>query len=143
MNFKNSIGYMIHHLAFSLDSASDQILREKFAIGLAQLRILLVLEAQDGITQKKIAEELSQTEASVSRQIKILAQKGLIEIEGNFDNRRERLIYQTHEGHVLAQKSIQVLNEYHGPIFDSLSEKEQQQLAATLQKLSEGLEKAN
>ena len=143
MDFKSTIGYMLHHLASSLDSASDKILKDQFNVGLAQFRILLVLEAQDGITQKKIAGELSQTEASISRQIKILAQKGLIEIEGNFDNKRERRIYQTHEGHEVAAGSIKALNDYHQPIFASLSEEEQAQLSEILKKLSEGLEKAN
>jgi DNA-binding MarR family transcriptional regulator len=137
MDFKDTIGYMLHHLAASLDSASDKALKTLFGIGLAQFRILLVLEEQDGITQKKIAEELSQTEASISRQIKILSAKSLIEIEGNFDNRRQRRIYQTHRGHELAVKAVKALNEYHRPIFDSLSGQEQTQLCEILKKLDE------
>ncbi len=143
MDFKSSIGYMLHHLAATLDSASDKILNGRFDIGLAQLRILLVLEAQDGIPQRQIAGELDQTEASISRQIKILAQKGLIDIEGNFANKRERRIYQTHQGHELATKSIKALNDYHQPIFDVLGGEEQAQLSATLKKLSEKLGDTN
>jgi DNA-binding MarR family transcriptional regulator len=141
MDFKDTIGYMLHHLAFSLDSASDKILQNRFGIGLAQFRILLVLEGQDGITQKKIAKELSQTEASISRQIKILNGKGLIEVEGNFDNRRERLIYQSHNGHGLALDATRALNKYHQPIFDALNEEEQAQLSEILKTLSDNLEK--
>lgn len=140
MDFKDSIGYILHRLAATLDSTSDKILKESHNLGLAQFRILLVLEASDGITQKQIAGELAQTEASISRQIKILAGKGLIDIEGNFDNKRERRIFQTHQGHATATESVKALNDYHQPIFDALSEEEQSQLSEILKKLSNNLD---
>lgn len=137
MSFKNTVGYLLHNLSETLDGASDRILKREFDIGLAQFRVLLVLEENDGASQKKIADELSQTEASISRQIKILSKKGLIEIEGNYDNKRERLIYQTHQGHDTAKRSVKALNEYHQPIFDSLSQEEQARLHGLLIVLNE------
>lgn len=140
MDFKSSIGYLLHHSAFLLDSHCDQVLQERYGIGLSQFKILLVLEAKDGITQKNIARELSQTEASVSRQVKILAAKGLIEVEPSHDSKREKRVFETHLGHDIAQKSITALNDYTAPVFEGLSPKEQQNLQEYLRTIARGLE---
>jgi DNA-binding MarR family transcriptional regulator len=137
VDFKDTIGYMIHRLAMSLDSASDRMLRRQLDIGLSQLRILLVLEELDGVPQQQIAEELSQTEASVSRQIKILSKKGMIEVEGSFNNKRQRLICQTHQGHEAARRSVKILNDLHNPLLGHLNDGEQRQLVRTLKTILE------
>lgn len=140
MDFKNSIGYLLHHLAFVLDSDSDQVLQERLGLGFAQFKILLVLEEQEGIPQRQIADELSQTEASISRQIKLLSQKAFVEIEKS-TGRREKIIYLTQNGQAMANRAIEILNNYHLPLFKSLSPKQQEELVSALKTLSETLAK--
>lgn len=139
MSYKHSLGYLIHQTASLLDSKADEILQKKFAVGLAQFRILLVLEERDGITQKKISEELSQSEASISRQIKIMSEKSLLETDKNIDSGREKLVYQTHLGHELAKEGISILDEFHEPLFEGFSEAEQQILVDKLSLILESL----
>jgi DNA-binding MarR family transcriptional regulator len=141
MDFKNSIGYLLHHLAFVLDADSDQVLQERLGLGFAQFKILLVLESREGISQKQIADQLSQTEASISRQIRLLSQKGFVEIEKSRASKREKIVYLTQNGQAMANRAIEILNNYHLPLFESLEGKQQEELANTLKTLSETLGK--
>lgn len=135
MSFKNSIGYLIHELAQQLDTESDQILSERYGIGFAQFKVLLVLEEKENITQKEIAIKLSQTEASISRQIKILQIKGLVKNRIDPSNRRQHCITLTPRGVEITHKASHALNVYHSPKFDRVSEKNQNRISETLMML--------
>jgi DNA-binding MarR family transcriptional regulator len=84
----NNLNYLMHHLAAVLNKQSDQILQEQLGIGLSQYKILMVLEWNPYVKQKIIAKSLGQTEASVTRQIKLLKAKGLIATKINPNNKR-------------------------------------------------------
>lgn len=133
MNFKGSIGYLLHELAHLIDAESDQVLLERLGIGFAQFKVLIVLEEHNGATQKQIATALNQTEPSISRQIKILKQKSLAEVSISTSNRREHLIYLTERGVKMIDRATSALNAYHGPMFERLSEKQQMQIIEALQ----------
>lgn len=135
MSFKNSVGYLLHELAFLIDSHSDQVLRERLGIGYSQFKILMVLEPQNGTTQRAIAESLSQSEPSISRQVKILKDKGLVDANPSKSNKKERQISLTFQGEHMLERASYVLNNYHGPMFETLSEKQRQQLYENLSTL--------
>jgi DNA-binding MarR family transcriptional regulator len=133
MSFKNTVGYLLHELAHLIDAESDQVLLERLGIGFAQFKVLIVLEEHDGATQKQIANALNQTEASISRQIKVLKNKALIDVSTSTSNRREHLVFLSERGHQMIDKATNALNAYHAPMFERLSEKQQLQIAETLQ----------
>jgi DNA-binding MarR family transcriptional regulator len=74
---------------------------------------------------------LGQTEASVSRQIKLLKNKQMITSSVNPQNRREHLTTLLPRGERVLEAASQVLEQYHAPTLNTLSSKEQ----ATLLKL--------
>lgn len=133
MDFRNTTGYLLHELAHLITAESDQVLSERLGIGFSQFKVLMVLEQRDGIAQKAIADELGQTEASVSRQIKILEQKNLITIKRSSSNRREHLIFLTARGQKMIDRATNALNRYHAPMFEVLSEREQLKIVEILQ----------
>jgi DNA-binding MarR family transcriptional regulator len=127
-----NIGYLLHRVGFALDRHSDQVLRERLGIGFSQFKILLVLEENNGGHQRLIAQSLGQTEASISRQIGIMIDKGLVLSRRSKQNKREHSIFLTENGEMLTERAIKVLNDYHSPVFSALNEKQQQQLLETL-----------
>lgn len=135
MSFRNSVGYLLHELAFLIDSHSDQVLRERLGIGYSQFKILMILEEKDGTTQKAIADALVQSEPSISRQIKILQRSGLIQVQISKSNKRERLVHLTLQGEHMLERASYALNSYHSPMFETLSEKHRQQLYDNLSTL--------
>lgn len=78
MDINNNLGYLLHHLGTALDRQSDLLLQDKFGLGFSQFKIMLALKQKDGVQQKQIAHTLGQTEASISRQIKLLVNMGLV-----------------------------------------------------------------
>lgn len=131
----NNIGYLLNHLAFMLSRQSDQVLQEQLGIGFSQFKIMMVLKWNPSIQQKQIADRLGQTEASISRQIKLLQSKDMLNIRISADNKREHITTLTPKGEKLTEKSMQILNNYHAPTFAVLSPKEQQTFLDILNKM--------
>lgn len=132
MSSNDNLGYLFHHLSFVLARQSDQVLQEQLGIGFSQFKILLILEQSNGVPQKKIAVSLGQTEASISRQVKLLHDQGILTSEVSPNNRREHITRLTGKGMKLVEKANEILNAYHSPIFNNLSERQQQQLRELL-----------
>lgn len=128
----HSIGYLFHHISAVLARNSDQILQEQLGIGFSQFKILLILQQKSGVQQKQIALSLGQTEASISRQIHLLEQLGMVTSVVNPSNRRKHIIQPTPRGVKVVERAMQILNSYHSPVFARLDEKQQARLAEML-----------
>jgi DNA-binding MarR family transcriptional regulator len=87
----NTISYLLQHLASVIGKDVDQTLQEQLGIGFSQYKILMVLEWNPRVQQKAIAQSLGQTEASISRQIKLLESKSLITTKIDQNNKRVRI----------------------------------------------------
>ena len=132
MSHINNVGFLLQHLSFVLARQSDQVLQEQLGIGFSQFKILMALQWHPDIQQKQIAERLGQTEASISRQIKLLQEQGLLTASVNPHNRREHITRPTARGERFTDKAMEILNNYHAPMFAHLSDKQQQQLQEIL-----------
>ncbi len=111
---------------------SDQVLLEQLGLGFSQFKIMMVLRWNPSIQQKQIADRLGQTEASISRQIKLLFDKEYLTTRISPKNKREHITTLTTKGEKLTEKAMQILNNYHAPTFDTLTPKQQQSLKEIL-----------
>jgi DNA-binding MarR family transcriptional regulator len=125
MEPSQAILYYLQHLSVLTHRQSDQVLQEQLGIGTSQYRILQVLQANPAVQQKQIANLLGQTEASISRQVKLMQEKGLIVAKVNPENKREHLTQLLPKGERLLEVGTQVLLQYHQPSFENLSHKDQ------------------
>jgi DNA-binding MarR family transcriptional regulator len=116
-------GYLLNRLAFSLSRQSDQILLERLGIGMSQYIIMHILQLQPSIQQRVIATQLGQTEASISRQMKILANQSLLEVRTNPQNRREHVIMLTLKGERIIDEANNILDEFHKSVFEKIGDK--------------------
>lgn len=128
----HNIGYLLQHLSSVLAKQSDQVLQEQLGLGLSQFKILMALQWNPHTQQRQIAETLGQTEASVSRQIKLMIRRGLLSSTVSPDNRREHLTTPTTKGIKLTEVALGLLNRYHAPTFGVLTDKQKAQLAEIL-----------
>ena len=126
-------GYLLNHLAFVLGRQSDQVLRERLGLGFSQYKILMTLEHHPHIQQKTIADKLGQTEASISRQIKLLFEDGLLTSAKRAENRREHITTLTPKGERYTIEAKEILQNYHAPMFSHLTAKQQDALTEALQ----------
>lgn len=133
----NNLGFLFQHLAFAMSRQNDQILQERLGIGFSQFKLLLVLEDNPYIQQKDIADALGQTEASISRQIKLMQGQGLLKTTISPENRRRHITTLTAKGTRLSEEAMRTLNTAHQPIFERLDEKQQRSLLLTLARMHE------
>jgi DNA-binding MarR family transcriptional regulator len=132
MSLTTSNSSQLHHLVSLMSRESDLLLQEQLGIGLAQYKILTTLHEHPKVQQKVIAGVLGQTEASISRQIKLLYQKGLLISPRNPENQRAHIACLTPKGMQLITAAEKVLGSYHSTYFTGLSAKQQQQLDGIL-----------
>jgi DNA-binding MarR family transcriptional regulator len=131
----NNIGYLLQHLAFTMARQNDQILQERLGIGFSQFKILMVLEKNPYIQQSDIADALGQTEASISRQIKLMHDRGLLQSTVSPENRRRHITTPTAKGSRLNEEAMKILNGFHAPMFERLTDKQRQQLLEILSQM--------
>lgn len=131
----NTISYLLQHIASVISKDVDQTLQEQLGIGFSQYKILMVLEWNPRVQQKAIAQSLGQTEASISRQIKLLESKGLISTKTDQYNKRVRISTPTILGMQLTEAAASILRRSLGPDFSRMGEDQQIQLIKGLQGL--------
>jgi len=107
-------------------------MQERLGIGIAQFKLLAMLQDNPLVQQRYLANGLGQTEASISRQIKILSEKGLITVQVNPKLRRQHGISLSAKGHKLYHVAQDILDQYELVLIHDLSEKQLALLRDTL-----------
>ncbi|MEO7364241.1 MAG: MarR family winged helix-turn-helix transcriptional regulator [Candidatus Saccharimonadales bacterium] len=127
--------YLVQHVASVMSKQTEQLLQEQLGIGMSQYRILTALEWTPRVQQKTIADNLGQTEASISRQVSLLAQKGLLVIKRDATNRRKHIIMPTPMGMQINEAATAIIRRSLGPEYSALGDDQLQRLIAGLQSL--------
>lgn len=135
MDTSQQLAQQLHNFSALLARESDQILQERLGIGLSQYKILAAVEHNPRAQQRQFAIELGQTEASVSRQVKLLLKNGLITSKRNPNNRREHLTELTAKGVRVTEAAHQSLANYYRVFTGQLSPRQQEVLTGLLSEL--------
>lgn len=133
------LSYTLDHTISVLTYEYDQLLLERLGIGYAQYKILAVIMRNEQARQNQIAKALGQTEASISRQIKLLVRDGLLSVHIPPNNKREHSILLTPRGHRFTQEAQQILLSCQQRMTAGLSQKQQDQLQELLDLLHGGI----
>jgi DNA-binding MarR family transcriptional regulator len=134
-----SLRRLLEHVTGLFERQSDQVLLEQFGIGVAQIRVLHIVAERPGIKQSAIARSLGQTEASISRQIKLLQEKDLLESRPSSTSGRERTISLLPLGDSMVEAANEALRSYHDRTLTLLTDKQQEQLRGALELLHQKL----
>jgi DNA-binding MarR family transcriptional regulator len=129
--------YLLSHVANVLQRQSDQVLQERLGIGLSQYRILMMLEETASLSQRQIADSLGQTEASISRQVKLLHEKGMLVTAVDPGERRKHVTRPTAKGLKITQAAQETLDRFYMPVMDTFSPKERELFQKLLVRMHE------
>ncbi len=127
--------WQIHKLAFLLEKRSDESLKSQVGIGFAQYKVLEAIGRNILAKQNTVAILLDQTEASISRQIKILQKKKLINVASVMGNKRARELSLTENGEDLLRQCEEILDLAQAQVIGGLSYQEQQHLQQLLERM--------
>lgn len=132
----SEIATNIHRLNTVLGRVADRTLQDSYGYGMSQFKIVWMLyKHSEGVLQTDIAGWLNQTEAAVSRQIRLLHDQDLVAVEVDPDNRRNHIIVLSKSGRLFAQNAMKILLREYEPFFADLSESELQNLNQLLEKI--------
>jgi len=126
----------IQRLAFRIERHADQILLEKLGIGFSQFRIIHELERNPKAKQNQLARALGQTEASISRQVKIMRADRLMITSINPNNKREHLTTLTPKGARIKEAATESLDKLYNSIIKDLSSKDIDRLNKAIDSIS-------
>lgn len=133
MSSTHTTGYLFQHIAAIMARQSEQMLQERLGIGYSQFKILRALQTNPQMKQRHIAYNLGQTEASISRQVKLMIADGLLVSRVSQQSRREHITVPTAKGAKLTEVAMGILSTYYRPAFHALTDKQQEQLQETLE----------
>jgi DNA-binding MarR family transcriptional regulator len=134
---------LLHYLSALLLAQAEQALQEQLGIGLSQYRIMAALEEDPHIQQRQIATTLNQTEAAVSRQVKLLIKQGFIVSTINPKNRRAHITTLTTKGLRFSDTAHSIFIKTNETVLSKLDDKQQKTLEEFLDKLYKQARKAN
>ena len=121
----------IVELATVVEKLFDVHLRKEYDLTFAQYKVLRVIGIKHGSSQKQVAESLQQTEASISRQARLLLHKGLL-INDRSVSLRTRTLLPTEQGESVLQDATDYLEQLQGQVVGSLAYQEQRLLQEML-----------
>jgi DNA-binding MarR family transcriptional regulator len=124
----NLISFRIQNLAALLYKSSDRLLQEKFKIGMSQFKILGAVQDNQRLLQRQIASTLNQTEASISRQVKLLHSKQLLVTRLNPKDRRQHITTLTPAGQRLIINALEILETFQAQFIAGLPKNQQTEL---------------
>lgn len=96
---------------FKLQQQVDSLMLSQIGIGLSAYRILSVLNDTTAHTQRSVASVLGQTEANISRQIRHMADDGLVKIAPNKKDKRVHSLTRTKKGERKFNESQKLLTK--------------------------------
>lgn len=117
--------WQIHSLSFQLEKRIDEALKDELNLGFAQYKVLEAVHQNELTKQNVVARLLNQTEASVSRQTKILEKKGLIHVNVVMGNKRARELSITRVGYDIIRQSTEIMERVQADMFGALRPEEQ------------------
>ena len=126
----------LQRLAFRIERHADQILLEKLGIGFSQFKIIHELERNPKAKQNQIAKALGQTEASISRQLKIMRADRLMITSINSSNKREHITTLTPKGARIKEAATESLDKLYKSLIEDLSSKDIDRLNKTIDSIS-------
>jgi DNA-binding MarR family transcriptional regulator len=134
--------WQIQKIAFLLEKKADDTLKEQLDIGFAQYKVLEAINQNSLARQNMVAEMLDQTEASISRQIKILEKKGLITVATVMGNKRARELSLTRVGEDIVRQSEHLLESVQEKTMEGLSYQDQRYLLELFERMLDNTRKS-
>jgi len=128
----DNIDIILEHITSLLTSRYDQLLLEQLGIGYSQYKILIQFEENNIVRQNIIARSLGQTEASITRQIKILIHKGLVTRSHDPKNKKTKIVTLTLLGRRVQHAAKDIITKHNHNLLIDFDNKDQLKLSSHL-----------
>ena len=131
MNCKHFFGsetFKMHYLVICMDKVAKNVFRQNFEISYSEFLILMILESDNSVSQKDIADHLNQTEAVVSRHVDSLVQRGFLNRTEDKKNRRKNILEITQKASLEMEKAYKILILHSENLFENIDKENRENL---------------
>jgi len=128
--------YQLVHLANKVSDDFANVYREQADLTTPQWRVMAHL-AQSSFTAKQLIELARIDKSTISRAIKQLESRGLVELRADEKDKRSKVLFLTKEGREIYKKLSVSAKAWEKSLLKYLSEEERVILKAVLHKLNE------
>lgn len=139
IDLKHSLGFKIHKTSNHMLSIINPILG-KYDIAIEQRSTLEIIQNEKDITLTKIAAILGKDKTTLSRTIRVLEKKGLIQKNFNCEDGRSNIIELTLKGKETMKNSQEAINAFRNNLISQLDNDEIEIFYKLLDKVVVGLE---
>ena len=127
--------YRLARLQSQLSAQATDILKQYTNISLSEWRVLAILTDPKITFQKDVLKAMGLDKGQISRTLKRLSEKGLITMESDKQDHRNKLVTLTAEGAALVQKMVHIMLARQAHLQSDFSETELGNLFAYIELL--------
>lgn len=130
-------------IANRLSKGASSFYRAKFNLGMSEWRALVAIGTSDHRIVREVAEKGDLDYAAASKSLRLLEQRGLVEIEQTNRRGRAAIAKLTPEGMQIYKQMLESTRRRHKRLLSSFSEEEVQQIWSLLRKIEGQIEYMN
>jgi len=135
-DLEDFLPYRLSLLSNTVSQGIAQIYQQDHQISIPEWRVMAVLGRYPGLTASQVCERTVMDKVTVSRAVKMLLDKQLVQRLTHADDRRKRPLQVTHpQGHKLLEEIIPFALDYQAELLESLTPGEWQLLDGLIAKL--------
>ncbi|MBL4852791.1 MAG: MarR family transcriptional regulator [Robiginitomaculum sp.] len=135
---KNFLPYKLSILSQSVSGLIATEYESKFGLSMNQWRCLVIINARQPITAQAISDLTLLDKMTISRTVRTLKSRKLIQTETPGTDARRRLLSLTKSGNQIYNEVIPIAKNYESRLLASLTPKEQHTLEVVMAKLLHG-----
>lgn len=113
--------------------------RLNMGITVEQWILLKIIEENNGLTQKELADMSLRDPASITRTLDLLDKKGFVERKAVLENRRQYSICLTETGMAFIEQHLPIINSHRAKSIDGMSQNELDTLNKLLLKIQHNM----
>jgi DNA-binding MarR family transcriptional regulator len=137
------VAVLVSNIGMRLNRGATAYYRAAWNLGMAEWRLLIVLNSTASLNVGELAEAADLDKAAVSRSLALLEERKLVSVEQTRTRGRAAIARLTTEGQKLSAKLLQISRAREARLLKNFSRDEKDRLNALLQKLSQALADAD
>lgn len=136
--------YRLSLLTNTISRGISESYRQQHAISVHEWRVMAVLGRYPGLTASEVMERTAMDKVAISRAVKNLVGKGLLERETDQDDRRRRRLFITRaQGKTVLDEVVPLARDYERALLQSLDPGEREALRVSMSKLQQAANRLN
>jgi MarR family transcriptional regulator, organic hydroperoxide resistance regulator len=131
------IFFLLQRAAHSARSISDNLLVNELGVTTAQLAVMRLIDSDNEMTQRKIAQELQQNESAITAMVNRLIKAGFVKRKKSKVDLRSWTLSLTTQGDVMLGQGAALFSQINSKLDNAVGKQSMAELATMLEAISQ------